>query len=56
MIGGFYRKPLDDDGAQRGEPGASEEVVFQDFEPGTFNELPSDYDVTLAEPTDVGRM
>jgi len=55
-IGGFYRKPVDgDDGAvPNSQPGASPDIIFQDFEPGTFIELPPGYDVTMSEPTDVG--
>mgnify|MGYP001241874612 CR=1 FL=1 len=50
-FGGFYRKPIDDDGTVPGAVGdAYDDVMLQPLEPNTFVELPPGYDVTLSQP------
>jgi lambda family phage portal protein len=53
LFAGFYRKPAADNGLPPNAKGSGD-VVFQDVEPGTFAELPPGYDITLADPPDVG--
>jgi lambda family phage portal protein len=56
LFGGFYRKPIDDDGGAvpSAEPTEDEDVVLQPMEPGTFVELPPGYEVQFSKPEDVG--
>lgn len=57
LFGGYYRTPIDDDGAVPGQlPGGDEDagIDFQAMEPGTFLALPPGYDVTFSKPEDVG--